>query len=408
MGQFWKATPESPPRDPEAAPRDVSGKMYSLVKDEHSEVEHRRAQILKFIDSGHPRFMNLPSPRPENLAWLATVSRSGQVESWHAGCIVATDTTGRVLAYAGDPEIPVFWRSTAKLHQALPLLIAGGTSRFDLNDEQLAVICSSHHGDQRQVACVRSILRQIGSSPEALRCGIHEPWSAEAAKALIRAGESPTPLHHMCSGNHAGLIGLAKLLGANPADYDLPANTAQQSAIAMIARFIDRAPQDIQLGMDGCGIPAYCTPLRLLALAFARWLNVPADWPLEIKSATAHLHQAIVRNPEMLSAAGEIDAELVRAFAGDAICKLGAEGMCAAAFRPSTRWPNGLGLAIKVADGLGNRARDVALDECIQKLELGSPQQRAAFSRFVSREIKTRRGEVVGEISPAFRLTVTS
>lgn len=339
---------------------------------------------------------------------LATVSRSGHVESAHAGCIAACDTSGRVVAHAGDPNLPVFWRSTAKLHQALPLVLAGGVDRLDLSEEQVAVICSSHHGEARQVSCVSSILKQIGASPTALVCGSQEPWSREAAVELIRTGRSPTPLHHMCSGNHAGLIGLAKLLGADPRTYDQLENPAQQNALAMVARFAGCEPQAITTGLDGCGIPSYRTPLHQLALAFARLLAVPAGWPDEIRAAAEMLRRSIAGHPEMLSATGELDVELVRAFDGTALCKLGAEGICAAGFAPSPRWPEGIGIAIKVADGLGNRARNVALAACIQQLELGTAEQRARLDRVISRHVTIRRGEIVGKVEPVFQLTRTS
>lgn len=342
--------------------------------------------------------------QPAALTTLATIWRSGQMESLHTGCIAIVDTDGQLVASAGDPNTPVFWRSTAKLHQALPLVIAGGVSRLDLTEEQFAVICSSHHGDARQVNCVSSVLKQIGVPPTALRCGSQEPWSHEAAAELIRTGRAPTPVHHMCSGNHAGLIGLAKLLGADPAQYDKPENLAQIKALEMVARFIGKNAGEVQTGTDGCGIPAYCTPLRFLALAFARLLGVPAGWPAEIRDAANVLHRSIVEHPEMLSAAGELDVEVVRAFDGGALCKLGAEGVCAAVFAPTSAWPKGVGMAIKIADGLGTRARTIALAECIQQLELGTPEQRARLERHIPRDIKTRRGEVVGEIRPAFQL----
>lgn len=342
---------------------------------------------------------------PGALSPLAQVSRSGFLESIHHGCIAVSDTTGALLASAGNPASLVFWRSTAKLHQALPLVMAGARDRFGLTEPELAIMCASHRGEAEQIRHVESILHKIGLGPQALHCGTQVPDGPEAAKKLFCAGGEPSTLHNACSGNHAGLLALTRLLGGNEDGYEAREAPAQQRALELIARFADLEPSAIFLGIDGCSIPTYRTPLSALAVSFARLLAVPTEWPTEIREAAHAITRAVIANPTLLSGAGEVDAELIRAFDGEGICKVGAEGVCAAAFRPSPRWPKGLGIAIKIADGGGNRARDVALGRCVEQLELGTPDQRAAFHSRINRRVLTRRGQAVGEITPAFSLT---
>jgi L-asparaginase II len=339
-------------------------------------------------------------------AVLVHVTRSGEVESVHRGCIVITDSTGRLLAHAGDPEMRVFWRSAAKLHQALPLLMCGGLERWKFSDAELAVICGSHNGEPAQVQCVRSILDRVGVSPQALHCGAQEPYGHQASRELIRHGEEPSSLHNTCSGNHAGLLALDKLLGGSSREYDALNADAQQRALTMVATFAGLPPSSIFTGIDGCGIPAYRTPLSALAAAFARLVSVPTGWPSDIRQAAARIVAAVTAQPDFVSGIGELDTELMRAFSGAAICKLGAEAVCAVAFKATDRLPDGLGVAIKIEDGLGNRARSVVLAAILEQLELGETSQRAAFSSHVERSVKTRRGETVGEIRPVFQLNV--
>src|SRR4051794_27336883 len=85
---------------------------------------------------------------------VASVSRSGKVESRHRGSISVVDTDGCRLAAVGDADEPVYWRSAAKLHQALPLVMAGGMERWGLSNRHLAIICGSHNGEPAQVECV--------------------------------------------------------------------------------------------------------------------------------------------------------------------------------------------------------------------------------------------------------------
>ena len=351
---------------------------------------------------------NQVPPAALKTAVLAQVLRSGEVESVHRGSIAVCDARGRLLAHTGDPLVPVFWRSTAKLHQAIPLVMAGGISRWQLSEPQLAIMCASHNGEPAQVQCVSSILHRIGLGPHALRCGAHEPQDLSAAHELVRRGEKPSPLHNTCSGNHAGLLALGQLLGADPNQYDALAHPAQQRALTVVAQFAGLPASEIFTGIDGCGIPAYRTPLSALATAFARLMSTPSEWDKELKKATARIVSAVTRHSDFINGAGGVDTELIRAFQGSAVCKLGAEAMCAAAFAPTPRFPDGLGIALKIEDGQGNRARSVALAAVLQQLELGTADQRAAFDRFIERSVKTRRGEIVGEIRPALQLSFTA
>lgn len=62
---------------------------------------------------------------------IAETTRSGITESVHYGVIVAVDAAGEVIASAGDPETVVFFRSSAKPFQAIPVIESGAADAFD-------------------------------------------------------------------------------------------------------------------------------------------------------------------------------------------------------------------------------------------------------------------------------------
>lgn len=340
------------------------------------------------------------------FAPLVGVSRSGVVESIHMGAVAVVTGAGERVAQVGEADVPVFWRSAAKLHQALALVHAGGVKRWQWSDAQLAIMCGSHNGEPAQVRCVQDILQRIGLAEDALRCGVQAPHSTWAAAELARKSQKPSAVHHMCSGNHAGLLALTRLLGGDVAAYENQQAPAEVSALEIAARFAELAPTEIFLGIDGCGIPAYRTELWRLALAFARLIAVPREWEMRIHASAQTVVNAVTRHPDMISGAGEIDAECIRAFGGAAICKLGAEGVCAAAWAPSERFPAGVGVALKVADGLGSRAIPVVLAATIAQLELGTEEQRATLERHVDRSVSTHTGDPVGELLALFELAM--
>src|SRR5688500_16317449 len=150
---------------------------------------------------------------------LANVYRGGFLESSHSGSIAVVDSTGRLLAYAGDPGLRVCLRSAAKPFQAIPLLEYGGVAEFDLTGEEIALTCASHGGEPVHVAAAAALLRKGELDEEDLLCGSHLPYDEKAAADLRAAGESPTPLHNNCSGKHAGMLLATQLMDVPSAHY---------------------------------------------------------------------------------------------------------------------------------------------------------------------------------------------
>lgn len=338
---------------------------------------------------------------------LVGVTRAGVIESWHAGAIAVVSGAGGIVAHAGDAETATFWRSTAALHRALALVHAGGVKRWELSEAQLAILCGSHHGEPAQVRCVAEILERIGLEESALHCGAQMPRSEWAAAELLRRNEKPSALHHPFSGNHVALLALSRLLGGDVERYEDASGAAQVSALEMTARLAGVAPQEMVVSGDGAKSGEYRTELWRLALAFARLIAVPRDWETRIHATAQAIVNAVTHHPDFISGAGEIDAEAMRAFDGTAICKLGEEGVGAAAWAPSERFPEGVGVAFKIADGVGGRrAIPVVLAAIAEQLELGTGEQRAALESHVVRTIETQRGEPVSELVPLFELTI--
>ena len=108
--------------------------------------------------------------------------RGGVVEAVHDVHVAVVDSTGGIVARAGDPELVTFWRSAAKPFQALPLVEDGAAERFGLTSQDLALACASHSSEPGQVAQVRELLGKIGCSERDLLCGPHPPLSEKVAQ----------------------------------------------------------------------------------------------------------------------------------------------------------------------------------------------------------------------------------
>src|SRR5690606_35646187 len=95
---------------------------------------------------------------------LAETLRGNWVENRHRGAYAVIDAEGRVIASRGDIDRPIFPRSAIKSMQALPIFTQQADARFDLADEELALACASHHGEEAHVAGVQDLLSRMGLS----------------------------------------------------------------------------------------------------------------------------------------------------------------------------------------------------------------------------------------------------
>lgn len=342
----------------------------------------------------------IPRPRP-----LVEVWRGQIVESRHRGHVVAVDGQGRVVARLGEPETITYLRSSAKPHQAVPLVASGAADRFGFTPPELAVACGSHSGEPAHEAVVAGMLRKIGLPESALKCGAHEPFSREATEELRRRNSPPRVLQNNCSGKHAGMLALAFHLDAPTETYDHPDHPVQQAILRTVAEFSDVGADRIARATDGCGVPVFGMPVRAMALMYARLVAPPADFDRETKRACARLVAAMTESPEMVGGTRErLDTEMMRATAGRVISKVGAEGVYTVGVLPCERWPDGLGLALKMEDGEDRRARPTVVIESLRQLGALDAEALAALAPYTTFTVRNHRGDTVGQVRANFEL----
>ena len=295
-----------------------------------------------------------------NWCELARVTRSGREESRHRGAWALVDAAGRILDSRGDPRQPIWARSSVKAFQALPFVALGLLERHGLGDAHLAVICGSHSGEPRHRALVAEILAAGGLAERDLACGYHRPFDGASAREQIRQGAPDSPLYHNCSGKHAGMLLLARALGASPADYRDPEGPGQRLIRDTLVAFA--GGMQPELGWDGCSAPSFRLPLAALARAMAALVadDLPAGLPrpeLPWAAAVRRVIAAQLAHPELVGGSRRrLDTDLMRAGGGRILAKSGAEAVELLALPGRA-----LGLALKVADGSDRAVGPVVL-----------------------------------------------
>ena len=340
-----------------------------------------------------------------NAESLVEVKRGSITESRHRGYIVAVEPDGNIVASLGDPRYVTFLRSSAKPFQALPLLLTGAADHFGFTDREVALACASHNGEPIHTEIAASMLKKIGLGPEALKCGVHEPYSAEAAAELRARGEEPNVLHNNCSGKHIGMLAVALHIGAPIENYDSPESPVQKAIADVVSEFTGVPVTDMAVGTDGCGAPIFGITMRAMALAYARLVSPPTNFDQATRDACERIVRVMTTYPELIGGTSQrLDTEVMRAARGRVVSKVGAEGVYTAGVKPCEEWPRGLGVALKIEDGDDKRARPTVVIEALRQLGVLRDESLEAVAKYAFFPVTNRRGDVVGEISASFDL----
>lgn len=328
---------------------------------------------------------------------MVEVLRGGYLESMHMGDAAFVSSKANVLAKAGDAGFATFWRSAAKPVQALLPVISGAVDRYGITEKELAVICASHYGESMHIEAVASILSKAAVPEDALSCGIHMPFSRSAAQELIRGGEKARPIHHNCSGKHAGMLITCKAMGWDPQGYFLPEHPLQKATLSMISEISGVPEGEIGIGVDGCSVAVFYLPVRAMAYSYAR-LAAPDSLPSKYRDAASRATGAMMSYPDMVSGNGTFTTELMKAYRGRIFAKNGAEGVFSLGLHG-----RGIGMTVKVQDG-NDRAFQTAVVGLLDAFGV-RPDPGSALP--AEKPIKNAKGDVVGSMRPAFALETT-
>jgi L-asparaginase II len=341
-----------------------------------------------------------------NYKPVLEVTRGEIVESVHYGAVAVTDTSGKLNAWLGDPEVVTFLRSSAKPFQGLPLLESGAAAHYGLSSEQIAVICSSHSGTDEHVREVASIQSMVGVTEDDLLCGVHPPFHNATAERLKQEGFEPTPNHHNCSGKHTGMLALARFLDAPSKTYVDPNHLVQRRNLQIFAELCGLEPEAVEVGIDGCSAPNFAVPLRAAATAFAR-LADPSGLTPERAEACNMVVTAMTSHPLMVAGPDRFDTRLMEVTSGRLIAKGGAEGyqgvgILSGAIAPDSK---ALGVAIKIADGdCKHRARAPVTLAVLEAIGALGDKQREALVEFGPQPVLNHLGLEVGRLRTCFHL----
>ncbi len=273
------------------------------------------------------------------------VTRGGIVESQHQVHAIIVNHRGETLHQWGNVNQPVYPRSAIKALQALAFIERGGADQFNFSETEIAILCASHNGENEHTTTVSSMLEKLSLTGHDFECGHHWPMRPEASYALAGAGLVPNNLHNNCSGKHAGMLALAKLLNVDHHHYINIDHAVQQEIANTMAQMCEVDFSNAPWSPDGCSAPTWAIPLYNLALGFAKFAE-PTTLTTERRVACETLFQAVVNHPFMVAGTARYCTDMMTLLQKRVFLKVGAEGIYIAAI-PDLK----IAIAMKCEDG---------------------------------------------------------
>lgn len=353
-----------------------------------------------------------------NSTQPAVVTYRGDiVENSHTAHIAVVDAAGRLLYRWGDPNRMTLIRSAAKPAQALAVIETGALQKYGFDQQDLALMCASHSSESMHVERATAMLAKAGAEESDLRCGGHPPSAEYVRRQWIKEGFEPTPVCNNCSGKHAGMLAGAAALGAGLADYHLPHHPMQAAVRRAVAEMCRMSENEVGWSIDGCNLPTPAVPLDRLAVMFmalayskdsvdraAPTVSKPHDRALNL----ARIFDAMTGSPELVAGTGRFCTAVMSAYAGQVVGKVGADACYGIGVRESeaTRRlgaQGAIGISVKIEGGSMD-ALYMLLPELLNRLEIGTPEQRAHLDSFRRPEFLNTWKVNIGHVEFPFEL----
>ena len=311
---------------------------------------------------------------------LVQQTRSNQLETEYYGYIVYCGKNKEIKTFGNTQKSFFFHRSCSKPLQASLICDYGTKDYYNLSDEEIAVCCASHTGEEIHTNLIKGILKKANLSEKDLLCPAIAPLSEKEQKKFTTYSK----LHNNCSGKHALMLAICRQQGWDIKNY-LDRNHPLQTAVYNKIKTLCEADYELPFTLDGCTAPNYATTLEDFAKGFGNLFFSPK---YEI------IKKAFMKNPIISGGENRLDSQLMM-MNNKLAAKVGAGGLCYVA---NTETKEVLGFKIVDAN---MHARSIAVTAALIKLgwiDINSIEKKL-LDVTLDKFVKTETGEIVGEYS---------
>lgn len=270
---------------------------------------------------------------------LFTLLRDGIPEIEIHGHIVVFD--GEKTLYQSSefiPEVPA--RSLLKPFQ----YAAGGHAIGDC--EQEAACLGSTAGTKAQI---ETLSKWYGDSKhKTLAAKVKVPASFptdDTYRAVLKVeGKEPAQIYHNCFSKHMGILRACASHGWDLDTYTSTEHPYHTELLKTLKSIIGETWTLPRFVTDGCTLPSPVMSLPLLAKLYQVLASSKASPLREIR-------ELMLRYPQWIGGPRRIETELMEKNPEVLIAKVGADGLLALGLLPNAKYPNGLGICVKLWAG---------------------------------------------------------
>lgn len=329
---------------------------------------------------------------------LLEVTRGTLSENIHRGDIAVVGSNGELLYYKGNPYKVTYLRSALKPILALNIFISGANQKYNFNEEEIALMCSSHYGQDMHVKVLNRILSKIGLKIDSLICGPSYSLNPQIKIEQITNHVKITAANSDCSGKHAGMLASCLSKGYSIDRYNSPDHPVQKDIKKIVSDICEIDEEKIIIGTDGCGVPVHGIPLYNAALGFAKF-TCPENLKPQLANACNTIFNSINNSPDMITGTNDFYSEVIRKTNKKLIGKLGCTGTFCLAIKGLNA-----GIAIKIEDGNYVEAIPPVVMRCLEDLNVLTTDEISSLKSYINENITNDLNEVVGKVNAVFHL----
>ena len=322
--------------------------------------------------------------------------RGSVLENVHLGVLCGVNEYGEVIFEVGNADHPAFLRSAAKPFQAIPVVQHQVVEKFGLTGEEAALFAASQRGEAYQLRALESILTKTGLSEELLITKPTIPLNDEPKAAYLMKGLPPRCICHNCSGKHLGILALCKLMGYRMDSYWDVDHPVQQQIVRTLSDLSQCPAENIQIAIDGCGLPVFALPLKSSASAYLKLACPDLIADESIRRAVIQITEYMNAYPNMIASHGFICSELLRD--SNIVAKGGAKGFYAFGLKEER-----IAFALKVIDG-SEAPWPIIVASILEQIGYSNKETISRMYELTPREIRNDNGVIVGMNKAAFQL----
>lgn len=304
---------------------------------------------------------------------LVKYVRDGLVEQSHFGFVFVSDKT-HIIDRTGEPNgYPFYLRSCAKPLQASLIIDYGMDIKYDMTEEEIALCCASHAGEDIHVQTAVNLLKKIGLDESYLKCGFHKPISKTEQEKLLLEDKKENIFQNNCVGKHIMMLALCKMNNWDLASYDEPEHPVQIAIKKRISELCE-LKKEYPLTKDGCGVPIMSMPLENMAKGYLNLFCNPRYEKIKL---------AFLNFPYIIGGENRLDTKIIEN-SDKLIAKVGAGGLCIVVNTDTVE-----ALVVKICD-CDMKARELVVLDSLKNLHWADIQ--------ADNSIKTLHDEQIGEI----------